>query len=72
MSRRNGGDFTAVLERAQRRGWTATITRGGHVKLVHKDGGIYFTARTPSDWRAARNVECALRRIEQGRSVGAH
>jgi hypothetical protein len=69
---RTCGDFTEVLRDAERRGWVVTHTRGGHLKLTHPNGRFYFTARTPSDWRAGRNVDRALRRMEAGQEPGAH
>jgi hypothetical protein len=69
---RTCGDFGDVLRDAEHRGWVVTNTRGGHLKLTHPNGAIYFTARTPSDWRAGKNVDRALRRMEAGRLPGAH
>ena len=43
------GDQRSVLTAAIRRGWVATNTRGGHIKLTHPSGAIYFTGRSPSD-----------------------
>jgi hypothetical protein len=62
------GDYRQVLLDAARRGWTVTPTRGGHVKLTFRSGAIVFTGSTPSDWRAGRNLDRQLRRLETGSS----
>lgn len=38
---------------------------GGHVKLRHVSGALYFCASTPSDWRSRANIESSLRRIDR-------
>ncbi|MFT9091420.1 MAG: hypothetical protein ABF479_10535 [Gluconacetobacter sp.] len=44
-------------------GCTVTITRGNHLRIDHPDlPGPIFTASTPSDWRAERNLRALLRR----------
>ena len=70
--KRSHGDFKSVLEQARLRGWCITHTRGGHLRLTHPNGGLYHTAVSPSDWRVARNVDKALRRIERGDPPGPH
>jgi len=44
--------------------WSVHIRRGGHLKLTHPNGAIYFTAMSPSDQRAWRNLTADLRRLE--------
>jgi hypothetical protein len=62
------GDYRQVILNAKRRGWVVTPTRGGHVKLTYPSGAIMFTCSTPSDWRAGRNLDRQLRRLETGSS----
>jgi hypothetical protein len=69
---RTCGDFGDVIRDAERRGWTVSLRRSGHLKLTHPNGAMYFTASTPSDWRAGKNVDRALRRLEAGNPAGAH
>lgn len=46
--------------------WSVSITKGGHLKLTHKSSGrSLFTSRTPSDWRADKNLASQVRRMEQ-------
>ena len=59
------GDSKSVLQAAVRRGWVATHTRGGHIKLTHPSGAIYFTGVSPSDWRVGVKLDRDLRRLEQ-------
>jgi predicted RNA binding protein YcfA (HicA-like mRNA interferase family) len=47
----------------ERRGFTATKTRGGHWRFEHPDmDGPVFAPDTPSDYRAIKNLEATLRR----------
>ena len=59
------GDQRSVLTAAIERGWVATNTRGGHIKLTHPCGAIYFTGRSPSDWRVGVKLDRDLRKLEQ-------
>lgn len=65
MSRR---DHAAEIDAAKARGWTATLTRKGHIKLTHPchPGKSVFTSSTPSDPRATKNLVAMLRRVENG------
>lgn len=45
--------------------WTPEMTKGTHVRLVHVSGAVVFTALTPSDCRARKNLEAHLRRVER-------
>lgn len=65
-------DYKQVLRSAEQRGWQVIRRRGGHLKLQHTNGAIYFTGGTPSDRRAALNLDRALRRLERGVPAGAH
>jgi predicted RNA binding protein YcfA (HicA-like mRNA interferase family) len=56
-----------LLRAAEARGWQLELTRrGGHVRLVHPDGGVVVASGTPSDRRALANLKAMLRRVERG------
>lgn len=56
-------DFTNRLRTWQQAGWEVEKSRGGHMKLIHKDASTpVFCASTPSDHRAIMNMEAELRR----------
>lgn len=48
----------------QARGWSVSVSRGGHLKWKHDNGAVYFSAATPGDWRADQNARSAMRRLE--------
>jgi hypothetical protein len=56
-----------VVRWARRRGWSVGRTARGHLRLT-RDGapGPIFGSGTPSDWRAVRNLQAAVRRAERG------
>lgn len=49
----------------QARGWSVSVSRGGHLKWTHSNGAIYFSAGTPGDRRADKNARAAMRRLER-------
>ena len=55
-------DLRRVLDEARQAGWLASPTRGGHWRLTHPSGAILVTGSTPSDHRALRNLQAAIRR----------
>ena len=51
-------------------GWEPQIRHSGHIRLVHRaTGAVYFTAASPSDVRAIRNLRASLRRLERGQAA---
>ena len=54
-----------VIHYARDHGWHVTRTRGGHLQLTKQGCPCIFTASTPSDYRAARNVLSRLRREDR-------
>lgn len=58
-----------IMKAAAKRGWEIVKTNGGHFKWTHPDGAIMFTAQTPSDPRAIKNIESRIRRVESGLPV---
>lgn len=57
----------AIHDLAAKYGCTVLPTGGGHLKLRHPSGWFVFTASTPGDRRALKNVEAQLRRARYGR-----
>lgn len=62
-------DVDQLRRAAERRGWRITKTNGGHWKWVWTTGVLFFSASTPSDHRAIKNIESWIRRAEQGLSL---
>jgi len=62
-------DLKQICADAERKGWTVKPTNGGHLKWVHTSGAVMFSAQTPSDHRAIKNIESRIRRVEQGLPV---
>ena len=60
------GDFKKMMKAAKRRGWLEVSTsQNAHVKLRWVNGACLTISTTPSDYRAFRNIEADLRRIER-------
>ena len=52
-----------IRRQLERRGFTATKTRGGHWRFEHPSmEGVVFAPDTPSDFRAIMNFHAQLRR----------
>jgi predicted RNA binding protein YcfA (HicA-like mRNA interferase family) len=58
-------EVRALVELAEQRGWIATPTRSGHIRLTHPNGGIVHIASTPSSRATRRCVVGELRRAER-------
>lgn len=65
MSRRG----RELVRLARDLGWSAELTRGGHVRLVKPGCGPVFVASTPSDRRAHRNALATLKREDRRGAV---
>lgn len=56
-------DLKALQRTATRAGWRVEVTRHNHLRWKSPDGKhVYFTASTPSDHRAIRNIRSELRK----------
>ncbi|MBO1325361.1 hypothetical protein K2X14_11520 [Acetobacter sp. TBRC 12305] len=55
-----------LLRSVKARGWSAELTRGGHVRWKHTSGAFVFGAATPSDRRAIQNLKAQMKRVEVG------
>lgn len=54
------------LRAAVERGWTASLTRKNHVRLLPPNGGRpVFAPLTPSSSRAMKNIRSEIRRAER-------
>jgi len=50
-------DLNALAKRARKQGWTITLhKKSGHLEWRAPNGGVVFTASTPSDFRAIKNT----------------
>jgi predicted RNA binding protein YcfA (HicA-like mRNA interferase family) len=50
------------IRQAIKAGWSASLTRGSHVKLTHKSGAIVYCSGTPSTRRAGAELLSDLAR----------
>jgi hypothetical protein len=57
-------DYTQTIKRLIKEGLIVgrAPSGGQHVKLILADGSVYLAGASVSDWRAARNMETAIRR----------
>ena len=61
--KRNSGDtFRRLMDFAKETGWTASHTRGGHLKFTRPGSKPVFCSSTCSDHRAFKNARADLRR----------
>jgi hypothetical protein len=69
VSRKDGAQ---ALARLQREGIIVTVDRlkTGHLRVVLANGAVYHAAGTPSDHRAAKNMECSIRRLTRVKASG--
>lgn len=50
------------IRSAERKGWTVSYTKAGHIKLSRPGVRPVYAAGTPSDRRAWKNALCEMRR----------
>lgn len=55
-------ELSMLIKEAECQGWIVTSTSKGHYKWVSPLGGFFFSASTPSDHRALKNIERDLAR----------
>lgn len=65
----NMRELKQLREEAEDRGWKITKTNGGHLKWTAPKGGFIYTALTPSDRRAVKNIRAMMKRVEAGRTA---
>ena len=54
-------DFRQLIKQAEEQGWVVTTTNGGHLRWTGPTGRVVFSAFSPSDHRALKNIEKELR-----------
>ena len=55
-------ELKVLIERAKAQGWEVTKNNGNHLRWKSPTGASVFTAGTPSDWRAIKNIMRDLRK----------
>jgi predicted RNA binding protein YcfA (HicA-like mRNA interferase family) len=50
-----------IIRLAEKQGWVVSLTKGGHLRWTRNDGAFFFSASTPSDGRALKNIMKELR-----------
>lgn len=50
-------ELQALVKDAQRQGWVVLPTNANHLKWVSPMGSFFFSASTPSDYRALKNIK---------------
>lgn len=66
MSRTRAHPWQDLRIWAEARGWSMRLTNGGHLRWTHASGaGPVYSAASPSDWRALRNVRALMLRFER-------
>jgi predicted RNA binding protein YcfA (HicA-like mRNA interferase family) len=49
-------DIEQLKRKAEKQGWTVEVTNGGHRRWTSPQGEKVFSALTPSDHRAIKNI----------------
>lgn len=55
-------DIQYLIKEAECQGWVITPTKKGHYKWLSPLGRFFFSASTPSDHRAIKNIKRDLMR----------
>ena len=56
MSNGNNKELKLIIRKAEAQGWEVTQNKANHLRWESPVGGVVFTALTPSDWRAFKNI----------------
>jgi hypothetical protein len=54
-------ELSLLVRQAREQGWQVELTNGGHFKWQSPLGRFFFSAQTPSDIRALKNIKRDLR-----------
>lgn len=54
-------EIQELVKEAKHQGWTVELTKSVHYKWISPLGAFVFTASTPSDNRAIKNIKRELR-----------
>ena len=65
MIRGASKDMRKLIKELKPEGWTAELTRGDHIALVHPRYGKVFCSQTPSDRRALQNIRQEIRAAQR-------
>ena len=58
-------DLAQRVRALEQKGWTKTLKPGGHLQLRDPLGkALIHTGSTPSDWRALKNLDAHIKRVE--------
>lgn len=58
-------DLAQRVRALEQKGWTKTLKPGGHIQLRDPLGkALIHTGSTPSDWRALKNLDAHIKRVE--------
>jgi predicted RNA binding protein YcfA (HicA-like mRNA interferase family) len=56
VSNGSNKELKLIIRKAEAQGWEVTQNNASHLRWKAPDGGVVFTALTPSDWRAVKNI----------------
>lgn len=62
MSIGTSKELKLIISKATSQGWEVTQNKANHLRWQSPEGGVVFTALTPSDWRAFKNILRDLRK----------
>jgi len=63
-------EIDRLMKLAVANGWTVVSSNGGHLKWIPPVGRFFFSASTPSDYRAIKNIERDLK--QRGLDTSKH
>jgi hypothetical protein len=55
-------DIKSLIKQAECQGWEVRLTKNNHYKWLSPIGRFFFSASTPSDYRAVDNIKKDLTR----------
>jgi hypothetical protein len=62
-------ELQELIKNAEKQGWIVSANKNNHYKWTSPGGAFFFSASTPSDWRALKYIVQYLRKYgfeEQG------
>jgi hypothetical protein len=60
-------ELRPLADKYKAKGWTLSLTHGGHIRWLGPRGQVVISSSTPSDWRATKQLAARLKRAEQHR-----
>lgn len=63
-------DTLQLVRWAEERGWVATLTQKGHIKLTRPGHDTIILSGTPSDFRSVLNEKARIKRAERKAQEG--